>query len=99
MQTPPHREDSEQKSSEIRTFSVCRGLFLTESKLDAAIAKLNAYKANGNKVPDGMTDAEMWDARLSEQAAVEPCPGSLVLSLPFITLLCSKTGHGAPRHG
>lgn len=58
-----------------------RGLLLTQDKLRDAVQKLEAYKAGGNIPPSGVTDAEMWRARLTHSIMVHPDTGE---EIPYV---------------
>jgi len=57
-----------------------RTLFLSSADLKKAQELLEKYKATGKK-PDGVSDAEMWEARRNVEVSIHPVTGE-VLFLP-----------------
>lgn len=48
-----------------------RLVLTTDAQLAKAVQKLEAFKAAG-KLPDGVSDAEMWRARQVKEATIHP---------------------------
>ena len=77
------RFDQSKFMGRYRTFlqsTDCRTLLIGDDELNAAIALLDQYKA-GEGLPDGTTDAQLWDARRIKEAIAHPDNGEKIFPL------------------
>ena len=50
-------------------------LFLSDEQVASSQRLLRAFKDNGNRLPAGVTDADMWDAQQTVAAVIHPATG------------------------
>jgi sideroflexin-5 len=58
-----------------------RTLLITDKELKDAQKLLEQFKSNGNKKPDGVSDADLWEARRIVEAIIHPVTGEPILAI------------------